>query len=80
MQDTSGQIRRIAEHLGHPLSAEALQRVADNCKLSSMKKKYRELAETGQSSVEKCNGTYPFLQKGKTDLEYDISIYNFLVK
>ncbi|XP_071496417.1 sulfotransferase 1B1-like [Diadema antillarum] len=66
LRDPMTGIRKIAEHIGHPLSDEVLERVVTNSTLSQMKKTYHKLAESGRENLTRGPGVNSFLNKGKT--------------
>ncbi|XP_072170393.1 sulfotransferase 1C2-like [Diadema setosum] len=65
LRDPMTGVRKIAEHIGRPLSDEVLERVVMNSTLSKMKETYRKLAEAGRESLTRGPGTNSFLNKGK---------------
>ncbi|XP_071493745.1 sulfotransferase 1B1-like [Diadema antillarum] len=65
LKDPTLGIAAIAEHIGRPLSKEALQRVVESSTMSEMKATYRKMAESGLFYLTKASGLLPFLNKGQ---------------
>ncbi|XP_072170394.1 sulfotransferase 1C4-like [Diadema setosum] len=65
LRDPMTGVRKIAEHIGRPLSDEVLERVVMNSSLSEMKETYHKLVESGRENLTRGPGLNSFLNKGK---------------
>ncbi|XP_071493687.1 sulfotransferase 1A1-like [Diadema antillarum] len=65
LQDPAKYIRMVADHIGRPLSDEALQRVVENSSMPGMRKTYQKRAE-GNAEPNSELIRLQFLNKGKT--------------
>ncbi|XP_071502627.1 sulfotransferase 1A1-like [Diadema antillarum] len=65
LQDPEKYIRIVADHMGRPLSDEALQRVVENSSMPGMRKTYQKRAEENAEPNSELI-RLPFLNKGKT--------------